>query len=109
MNPHDAIACRRALREIREIVAVALLDGSRMTEQEALQTIAAIADWAAEDAPSDPADCGDVIRRLDGMIGTTDLDEMDDGRALGLFRDVTALLQTPPPSAVIGAEPLRAL
>lgn len=87
---NDALACRRALREIREIAAVAVLDGAQMSEQEALQTIAAIADWVPHDDAS--AECGDVIRRLDALIGSADIERMDDPAALGLFRDVTALL-----------------
>lgn len=90
MKSNDALACRRALREIREIAAVAVLDGSQMSEQEALQTIAAIAEWVPDDDAS--ADCGDMIRRLDALIGSADIDRIDDAAALGLFRDVTALL-----------------
>ncbi len=101
MIPTDPLACRRALREIREIAAVALLDGARMSEQEALQTIGAIADWAADDVAG-AADCGGVIRRLDAMIDTASLDEMDDRSALDLFRQVTTLLRD-------GAAPLDAI
>lgn len=104
MTPDDALACRRALRDIREIAAVAVLDGAQMSEQEALQTIAAIVDWASEEGPSEPADCGDLIRRLDAMIGTADIDGMDDRAALRLFRDVTGLLQTgTTPSGAVAA------
>jgi hypothetical protein len=40
-DPHT---CRRALREIGEIAAVPILPDSQMTDQEALQNIAAIAE-----------------------------------------------------------------
>lgn len=91
MTSDDILACRRALREIREIAAVAALDGSQMTGQEALQAIAAIAGWVAEDDPE--ADCGDVIRRLDALVAPADLETMDDRTVLSLLRDVTSLLQ----------------
>jgi hypothetical protein len=94
MIADDPLACRRALREIREIAAVALLDGARMSEQEALKTIGAIADWAAEEDGASPADCSDVIGRVDALVGATDIDALDDRAAVDLFRDVTALLQT---------------
>jgi len=93
MTVKDAFACRRALREIREIAAVAVLEGGRMFEQEALQTIAAIAGWAADETGSAPPDCGDVIRRVHAMIGDTAVEAMDDRDALALFRNVSALLQ----------------
>ena len=93
MTIQDAFACRRALREIREIAAVAILDGAQTSDQEALQTIAAIAGWAAEETGATPPDCGDVIRRLDAMIGEADIETMDDRTAMEVFRNVTALLQ----------------
>lgn len=101
MSFDDALACRRALRDIREIATVAMLDGGQMSEQEALQAIAAIADWAAEDRPSGPGDCGDLIRRLDTMIGTADIDGMGDRAVMRLFRDVSSLLQAKAPARVV--------
>lgn len=89
----DASACRRALRDIREIAAVAVLDGAAISDQDALQTIAAIAAWAAEETGAAPPDCGDVIRRLDALIGDTDIEALDDRRALDMFRRVMTLLQ----------------
>ena len=94
MTAKDALACRRALREIREIAAVALLDDAQISEQEALQTMAAIAGWAAEDTGSSPPDCGDVIRRLDAVIAAADIETLDDRSAMDLFQTVIALLQT---------------
>ncbi|WP_426020393.1 hypothetical protein [Brevundimonas sp. DWR2-3-1b1] len=94
MTAKDALACRRALREIREIAAVALLDGAQISEQESLQTIAAIAGWAVEDTGSAPPDCGDMIRRLDDAIGEIDIETLDDRTAMDLFQKVIALLQT---------------
>ena len=90
------MACRRALREIREIAAVALLDGAQMSEQEALKTISAIAEWTADEDTSSAADCGDLIGRLDALLSSADLDALDDRACVELFRDVTAILQTGP-------------
>lgn len=67
MSQRDPQTCRRALREIGEIAAVAVLPDSQMTDQEALQNIAAIAEWVMEEAPGARPDCGDVIRRLHRM------------------------------------------
>lgn len=85
MAQRDPNTCRRALREIGEIAAVAVLEDSRMTDREALRTIAAIAEWVAEEAPAARADCGDVIRRINAMTGSADFEEMDDREALLLF------------------------
>ena len=93
MTTKDALACRRALREIREIAAVALLDNAQISEQESLQTIAAIAGWAAEEGGFAPPDCGDMIRRLDAVIGEADIQALDDRTATELFQSVIALLQ----------------
>lgn len=93
MTAENPLACRRALRDIREIAAVARLDGAPMSGQEALQTIAAIAGWAAGDSGAAPADCADVIGRIHVLIGETEVDTLPDARALSLFRDVGALLQ----------------
>lgn len=93
MTAKDALACRRALREIREIAAVALLDDAQISEQEALQTMAAIAGWAAEDTGSAPLDCGNVIRRLGAVIGEAEIESLDDRSAMDLFKTVIAILQ----------------
>ena len=85
MTQRDPKTCRRALREIGEIAAVAVLEDSQMTDQEALRTIAAIAEWVAEEAPDARADCGDVIRRINAMTGSADFEAMDDREALLLF------------------------
>jgi len=58
MASRDPHTCRRALREIGEIAAVAGLADSQMTDQEALETIAAIAEWVLDEAPGARADCG---------------------------------------------------
>lgn len=50
-SARDPHTCRRALREIGEIAAVAGLEDSRMSDQEALGSIAAIAEWVLETAP----------------------------------------------------------
>ncbi len=85
--------CRRALREIGEIAAVAVLDGSRMTDQEALQTIAAIAEWIREEAPADGAPCSDTVRAINALTASRDFDAMSDGEAMTLFRSVLDTLR----------------
>lgn len=92
MTERDPNICRRALREIAEIAAVSVLEDSQMTDQEALQTIAAIAEWVDEEAPGARADCGDVIRRINAMTGSADFEEMDDREALRLFGRVLDIL-----------------
>lgn len=94
MSTHDPLECRRALREIGEIAAVAVLQDSRMTEQEALQTIAAIADWVDEEPGGDPAACGKVIHRLHGMTCGVDFDALGDRAATNLFAEVRLALGT---------------
>lgn len=93
MTQSDAVSCRRALREIREIAAVTLLDGAQMSEQEALEMMAAIADWAVGDSRKAPRECSDALRRVDAMIGQADIEHMDDHAAVALFRKVTALFK----------------
>jgi hypothetical protein len=92
MTKTDALACRRALREIREIAAVALLDGALMTEQDALHSIAAIAEWVVADRPD--ADCGDLVRRLDAIVGPVDIDQLDDREAVDLFHSIDLMLRS---------------
>ena len=88
----DPQTCRRALREIGEIAAVAGLEGGRMSDQEALQSIAAIAEWVMEEAPGSRADCGDVVRRLERMTAGVDFETLGDREAQGLFGDVLGVL-----------------
>ena len=64
-----------------------------MSGQEALQTIAAIAEWAADAPGTAPPDCADVIRRIDAMIGDTEVEALEDAQAFTLFREVRGLLQ----------------
>lgn len=89
----DPNACRRALREIGEIAAVAILDDSQMTDQEALQTISAIAEWVDEEAPDERAECGEVIRRLHAMTASVDFETLDDPHATALFSEVLDALR----------------
>ena len=93
MTSRDPASCRRALREIGEIAAVAVLDGSQMSEQEALQTISAIAEWVSDNARNDGAECGDRIHALSAMTDGVDFDALDDGEALDLFRAVLKILR----------------
>lgn len=92
MTTRDANACRRALREINEIAAVARLQDSRMTEQEALQTIAAIAEWVDDEKPRSREACSKVVRQLHQMTDDTDFEALDDGQAVALFGQVLQAL-----------------
>ena len=93
MSSRDPQTCRRALREIGEIAAVAGLADSQMTDQEALQSIAAIAEWVVEEAPGARADCGDVVRRLERMTAGVDFVGLGDREAVVLFREVVGVLE----------------
>ncbi|HST93049.1 MAG TPA: hypothetical protein VLJ13_12720 [Brevundimonas sp.] len=92
-NSRDPQTCRRALREIGEIAAVAVLPDSQMTDQEALQSIAAIAEWVLDEAPGARPDCGDVIRRLERMTAGVEFDALDDRAAQRLFGQVLAVVK----------------
>ena len=92
-SSRDPQTCRRALREIGEIAAVAVLPDSQMTDQEALQSIAAIAEWVLDEAPGARAECGDVIRRLERMTAGVDFDGLDDRAAQGLFGEVLTVVK----------------
>lgn len=89
----DPLACRRALRDIAEIAAVAVLQDSQMSEQEALQNIAAIADWAEEEATLLRADCGAVVHRLNQLLGSIDSSSLGDREAVALFDRVLETLK----------------
>lgn len=103
MTSRDPHTCRRALREIGEIAAVAVLPDSQMTDQEALQSIAAIADWVIEEAPEARPDCGNVIRQLERMTTGVDFEALGDREALDLFSEVLGTLETSEPD--VFAEP----
>ncbi|GAA0870366.1 hypothetical protein GCM10009116_22020 [Brevundimonas basaltis] len=92
-SPRDPHTCRRALREIGEIAAVAGLEGGRMTDQETLGSIAAIAEWVLETAPGARADCGDVVRRLERMTAGVEVEALDDRAAQALFGAVVGVLE----------------
>ncbi len=94
MSSRDPQTCRRALREIGEIAAVAVLPNSQMTDQEALQNIAAIAEWVRDEAPRAGADCGDVIGQLHRLTAGVDVEALDDRQAVDLFAEVLGALQT---------------
>lgn len=93
MSSRDPQTCRRALREIGEIAAVAGLEGSRMSDQEALAEIAAIAEWVLEEAPGARADCGEVVRRLEQMTAGVDFEALADREAQALFGEVAGVLK----------------
>ncbi|HEX8470365.1 MAG TPA: hypothetical protein VF633_04580 [Brevundimonas sp.] len=90
---HDAGACRRGLREISEIAAVASLENSQMSAQEALSTIAAIAEWVDEEEDGARADCSDIIGRLNDLTGSVDFEVLDDRAAFDMFRSVLGVLR----------------
>jgi hypothetical protein len=92
MNLRDPQTCRRALREIGEIAAVAGLEGGRMSDQEALAGIAAIAEWVMDEAPGARADCGAVVRRLERMTAGVDFEALGDRAAQALFGEVLGVL-----------------
>lgn len=92
-SSRDPQTCRRALREIGEIAAVAGLEDSRMTDQEALGSIAAIAEWVLDEAPGARADCGEVVRRLERMTARVDFEAMGDREAQALFGKVLGVLE----------------
>jgi hypothetical protein len=94
MRARDPQTCRRALREIGEIAAVATLEGSQMTDREALRTIAAIADWVRQEAPESGLDCGVVIRNVSLMTAGVDFERLDDREAVALFGEVLRALET---------------
>lgn len=73
---------------------MAVLPDSRMTDQEALAEIAAIAEWVMEEAPGARADCGEVVRRLNALTARVDIEALDDREALGLFGEVLGALET---------------
>jgi hypothetical protein len=93
-SPRDPHTCRRALREIGEIAAVAGLEGGRMSDQEALAEIAAIAEWVLDEgAAGARADCGTVVRRLERMTAGVDFEALGDREAQGLFDAVLGVLE----------------
>lgn len=92
-SPRDPHTCRRALREIGEIAAVAGLEDSQMSDQEALGSIAAIAEWVLDEAPGARADCGEVVRRLERMTAGVEVEALDDRAAQALFGEVLAVLE----------------
>ena len=94
MTSRDPQTCRGALREIGEIAAVAVLPDSQMTDQEALQNIAAIAEWVMEEAPGARPDCGDVIRQLHELTDGVEVEALSDQDALQLFSEVLGALET---------------
>jgi len=90
----DPQTCRRALREIGEIAAAARLEGGRMSDQEALAEIAAIAEWVVDEgAAGARADCGAVVRRLERMTAGVDFEGLGDREAQGLFAEVVGVLR----------------
>lgn len=93
MAKPDPQTCRRALREIGEIAAVAVLDGSQMSDQQALQTIAAIAEWVREEAPADGAPCSETVRVLNTLTASKDFDAVSDREAMKVFEAVLDTLQ----------------
>jgi hypothetical protein len=92
-SPRDPHTCRRALREIGEIAAAARLADSRMSDQEALGSIAAIAEWVLDEAPGARADCGEVVRRLERMTAGVDVEALGDREAQALFGEVLKVLE----------------
>ena len=95
MTTADPQSCRRALREIGEIAAVALIDGGRMSPEETLRTIGAIAGWVEETALQSGPDCGAIIHRIHDLTRPDRLDRLDDAGTLITFDEVITLLRAP--------------
>lgn len=93
MSTDDPQTCRRALREIGEIAAVARLPDTQMTDREALESISAIAEWVDEETSGAQPDCGSIIHRLNTLTADIDFDALTDGEALVLFRTVLDALR----------------
>ena len=93
----DPQTCRRALREIGGIAALAVLPDSQMTDQEALQNIGAIAEWVREEAPGAQPDCGSIIQRLHELMSDLAVEALDDQAALDLFAEVLGALESAGP------------
>lgn len=103
MTTSDPQTCRRALREISEIAAVAVLQDSKMTDQEALQTIVAIAEWVREEAPAEGAPCDKTVRNVHDLTASKDFDAMSDHDATRLFSEVLKALHRSNGTAFAGA------
>lgn len=69
------------------------LEDSRMSDQEALGSIAAIAEWVLETAPGARADCGEVVRRLERMTAGVEVEALGDREAQALFGEVLGVLE----------------
>lgn len=65
-----------------------------MTDQEALRTIAAIAEWVRQEAPESGLECGGVIRNVSLMTARVDFERLDDHEAVALFGEVLSALET---------------
>lgn len=89
----DPALCRRALREIGEIAAVAVLADSQMTEAEALESIAAIALWVRADTGAQSRDCRDTIADIHQLTRDADIDRLDDAQVHARFRSVLQAIQ----------------
>ena len=70
-----------------------MLEGSQVSDQEALQMIAAIAEWIDGDGATDRADCRDRIHRLHAMTAALDFDALGDAEAIRLFGAVRRTLE----------------
>lgn len=95
----DADGCRRALREMREIVAVSRLPGSPMSPQETLRTLAAIVGWTWDERLIGGRDCAPVMDRLHDLTRTAWRDDQSDREALDLYDQVVSALGRASPSA----------
>lgn len=76
-----------------------------MTEQEALQAIAAIAGWVREDALGDGAGCGETMGKLHAMTASVDFEAQDDQAAIRLFGTVLRTIQGTSQSAPAKVSP----
>lgn len=89
----DPVLCRRALREIGEIAAVAVLDDSQMSEPEALESIAAIAAWVRTEPDATGRACRQAIVQLHALTTGVDFDRLEDAQVHARFNQVLAVIR----------------
>lgn len=63
------------------MAAVAVLQDSQMSDQEALEIIGAIAGWVDKASDRSRENCGRVVHRIHEIIGTSDVDTLTDREA----------------------------
>ncbi len=75
------------------MAAVAVLQDSQMSDQEALEIIGAIAGWVDDASERSRENCGLVVHRIHALIGTTDVEALTDREAGFLLSQVAFALE----------------